>query len=237
MEDKMTEKNVPKSTNRPTQKTIQKNNNVSSKKNKHRKNSNSDIIAILFIFAIIILFGIGVSVFKSSNTYKGIGRGSTSSRQEKIEEGTEIIIAAGAVSVVIAGIYIGFKISKAKKRKRILEEKLNRKRELEEARKKVERSKYEDILAAGKSVINDRRKYEKALDSQRSGIRHKYDLNSIDEEYEDEVAKAIRGRYTEYDEDEYENKIKKGLFSRKIIIIIGIIAALVVSILIILLII
>ena len=87
-----------------------------SKKRKKRKNrKNNDVLAVLFIFSLIILFGIVISLFHDTKININLMKNATTATQKEKIEGTSIIVATGAVAVVIVGVFVVVKIKYARK--------------------------------------------------------------------------------------------------------------------------
>lgn len=178
-----------------------------SKKRKKRKNrKNNDVLAVLFIFSLIILFGIVISLFHDTKININLMKNATTATQKEKIEGTSIIVATGAVAVVIAGVFVVVKIKYARKRKKYIEEKMNRRRELEEARKRIEQARYDDILSAGNAVLKSRRDINSSINRFESGIHHKYDLNNIEDDmYDKKKRVGIGHEHDYYDYKGYED--------------------------------
>lgn len=166
---------------------------MTKKKVSKKKKVNTDVIAVFAILAFIILLGIGVSCFHSLNYNESVKKESATVKSTSLNEEKTLIITLGIVSIITIGIYTTVKIKTSIKKRRIMEEKLKRQREIEAAKKRLNESMYDDILKAGNSVLWERKKAEHILSEQRTGIRHKYDLNNIND-YEDLQADSISNR-------------------------------------------
>ncbi len=168
-------------------------NNIPKNKKKKKK-INSDTIAVLFILAIIILIGIFVSWMQRDGSTKDISQSISGGHKATVTNNDVVIVTVGVVAVVIVAIFVIVKVSVVKKKKRILLEKIKKQKELEEARKRVEAAKYSDILAAGHSVLKERKLADKIIENKTNSVRHKYDLNNIDD-LDDELIDNKHHRY------------------------------------------
>lgn len=163
---------------------------------KKKKKLNSDTIAVLFIFAVIVLVGILLSWLQRDGSRMNLSHATTTVSKAQSTNNDVVIITVGVIAVIIVAIFVFIKISSVRKKRRILEAKLKKQRVLEEARKRVEAAKYGDILAAGSNAIKERKRAEEVLENQSKSIKHKYDLNKIDElndEYLDEIKHSHYG--------------------------------------------
>ena len=151
-------------------------------KKKNKKGMNTDTITVLCIFSIIIILAIVVSCIHFSSKTSINGTSSQKHIEKEENASKEIIIVVGGISVIIVATYIGIKIRNRNKRKRLLLEKQRKIKEIEEARKRVEASKYSAILEAGNSVLKERADTQRILESQKTSIRHKYNFDEIDKE-------------------------------------------------------
>ena len=166
---------------------------MAKKKVTKKKKVNTDVIAVFAILAFIILLGIGVSCFHSLNYNENVKKESATASSTSLNEEKTLIITLGIVSIITIGIYTTVKIKTSIKKRRIMEAKLKRQREIEAAKKRLNESMYDDILKAGNSVLSERKKAEHILSEQRTNVRHKYDLNSFnDDELEDNNIKDRR---------------------------------------------
>ena len=75
---------------------------------------------------------------------------------------------------------------------------MNRRRELEEARKRIEQARYDDILSAGNAVLKSRRDINSSINRFESGIHHKYDLNNIEDDMYDKKKRVGIGHEHDY---------------------------------------
>lgn len=166
---------------------------MAKKKVTKKKKVNTDVIAVFAILAFIILLGIGVSYFHSLNYNENVKKESAAASNTGLNEEKTLIITLGIVSIITIGVYTTVKIKTSIKKRRIIEAKLKRQREIEAAKKRLNGSMYDDILKAGNSVLSERKKAEHILLEQRANVRHKYDLNSFtDDELEDNNIKERR---------------------------------------------
>lgn len=154
---------------------------MAKKKVTKKKKVNTDVIAVFAILAFIILLGIGVSCFHSLNYNENVKKESATASSTSLNEEKTLIITLGIVSIITIGIYTTVKIKTSIKKRKIMEAKLKRQREIEAAKKRLNESMYDDILKAGNSVLSERKKAEHILSEQRTNVRHKYDLNSFND--------------------------------------------------------
>lgn len=153
---------------------------------KKKKKKNGDVIVVLFVFAVIILSGIVMSILNVGGKNNKISKTGSEIAKEEQKRSNAIIITVGTASVLVVGAFVYVKVKAKRKKRKLLEEKLKRKKEIEAARERLAAGPYADILAAGKNVLSERKEVEHILESQNAGIRHKYDLNNIDDDYDDE---------------------------------------------------
>lgn len=158
---------------------------MTKKKVSKKKKKNTDVIAVFSILAFIILLGVLMSCFHSMNSNENIKKESTTINSQELDEEKTLMITLGIVSVITIGIYTTVKIKASIKKKKIMEEKLRKQREIEAAKKRLKESQYDDILKAGNSILAERKKAEHILSEQRTTIKHKYDLNNFNE-YDEE---------------------------------------------------
>ena len=140
-----------------------------SKKNKKKNSTNKDLIAVLFIFAVMILAAVGMTMCgRNEIEMSEFNNGADNEKKEEDNSGEIVVMTAVGVAAVIV---ICFAVKKAKdterRNKAIREhnERLEEQKRIEEARERVRQARLQEMIDA--YDVNDKR-----LDSY---YRNKYD--------------------------------------------------------------
>ena len=200
-----------------------KTNNTNNKEHNKKKKIDSDLVTVIFIITLIIVVAVLFALFN----YKGDSIKHTGTKaqieQEQKENNEKIVITVGVSAAAIFAITAMYKIRNKKKKRKAIEEKLRKQKELEEAMSRIRSKRENSILAKNNtSVLSDRSKYKKdkydEVDDDdivygSRGIRHKYDFNNIEDDYlDDEPGNNSLARRNfndiDFDSDEVEQYIR-----------------------------
>jgi len=144
-----------------------------------KKKQNKDTLTLLVILASIIVIGAGLAFFQRGDNLKEFSiNGEQKKEKEQDDISKTVVYVSIAASVIVIAIYTVKKIHEKKKReeeRRIIE---NKKRELEEARERVERARMEEFAKVSANEISRKRSENIEID-RGSTIKHKFDYSSL----------------------------------------------------------
>lgn len=175
------------------------NNKKINKRKKKRKNT--DIIFVVFIFALIILMAVFFAWIQSGKNFQSISKNGNKGGFKDITSNEAVVISMGILATIGVIVFTVSRIKSNIKKKRIIEEKMRKLQEIAEARERVNNAKYEDILSAGRDALKERRNLRGSY-GDNDYVRHKYDLNHTEDELENDTEEyGRRRRYYMYDEE------------------------------------
>ncbi len=200
-----------------------------SRDRKKRINSNKDLIAVLFIFAVMILVAIGLTMCGRDEIEVGrFKNGSNYEEKEKDNSGEIVVMTAAGVAAVIV---ICFAIKKAKdneRRKKAIREhneRIEEQKRIEEARERVRQARLQEMIDAGVRQLTDknsrrntvmrdgstqRRRWDDGFDSYDMNDKRldSYYRNKYDDLLDDDL---YDGLYDELDDETQQNDETTGL--------------------------
>ena len=146
-----------------------------------KNKKNKDTLTLLVILASIIVMGAGLAFFQRGENLTDFSiNGEEKKHKEEDDISKTVAYVSIAASVIVIAIYIVKKIHEKKKKdeeRRVFE---NKKRELEEARERVERARMEEFVKVSANEISRKRSESIEID-RGSTIKHKFDYNSLSE--------------------------------------------------------
>ena len=183
----------------------------------------NDTVAILVIFAIIIIAILVMVLFGSqSNVSKLNGVGGRKNSEKDHGASLEVILVCGFLTVFLVTFLVIKKVRDRKRKARLKAEQMEKARKLEElknAKERVRRAKMNEFLTAGESELEKRRR-EQAFLRNHKNQKNREGIQSS-EEYRRRDLNEFRDELPRLDSYEHENFFKRlmhwirNFFSRK----------------------
>lgn len=132
-----------------------------SKKNKKKNEKNKDILVVLFVFAVIILSAVAMTMCGRDEIEIGSKQTNTKNEDKEQDSRDEIVIMATVgVAVVIVVCFAVKKANDTKKRNeaiRLHNQRLEDERRLAEAKERVRQARLQEMIDAGISQLTEKR--------------------------------------------------------------------------------
>lgn len=150
-----------------------------SRNSKKQNNANKDIIAVLFIFAVMILAAIGLTMCGRDEIDINIEKNGTEyEKKEEDNSGQIVIMTAAGVAVVIVICFAVKKAKDAERRNRAIREhneRMEEKRRIEEARERVRQARLQEMIDAGIRQLTENDKKRNRVIRRGSATDRKWD--------------------------------------------------------------
>ncbi len=188
-----------------------------NKKVKKKNKNNKDIIVVLFVFAVLILGAMGITMCGRDEIEIG-GKEANSTSQENETDGKEEIVLMATVGVAVAIVvcFVIKKTNETKKRNeaiRLHNQRLEDERRLAEAKERVRQARLQEMIDAGINQLTEKRggRYRNAGSRDTSRRRwddefDSYDINDkrLNSYYRDKYDDLLDD-YDDLLDEEYEN--------------------------------
>lgn len=133
-----------------------------SKKTKKKNNNNKDVIVVLFIFAIMILAAVGMTMCGRDKVEIGEKKANTSyEKKEEDNSGEIVVMTTVGVAVVIVICFVVKKAKETERRNKLLREyneRMEQQQRVEEARERVRQARLQEMIDAGIQQLTERDK-------------------------------------------------------------------------------